>query len=580
MEDTKKQGRGGGIGELLSRYVRPYFKRIAGGFVIKFIGTIMDLFLPLTLAYIINEVTPTKDIQKILLLGLAMLGMTAIALIFNIVANRNANGVTRRVITRLRRDLFTSTLYLSKHQMDEFTVPTLVSRVTTDSYNVHAMVGMSQRIGIRAPILLIGGIVVTLLTDTVLALILLALQPLIFLTVVLISKKGLPLYAALQKQVDKIVLVMRENISGIRIIKALGKDEHERSRFDAINKKLIQQEKRTAGLMAATNPLITLYLNIGLALVVLVGAFRVKSGDSEIGTVIAFLSYFTMIINSMYAISRIFIISTKGLASYQRISEIIRTKSDLEVLDLPAEKDRYHIEFRDVSFSYYKNKNNLTDISFKLKRGQTLGIIGPTGSGKTTLIRLLMRFYDVSTGKILIGGRDVRSIPFEELYSMFGIVFQDDVLFADTIAENISLGRSIEDQALRASIEMAQASEFVYHFDDQLEHYLDIKGANLSGGQRQRLLISRALASNPEILILDDSSSALDYATDQRLRESIGDHFSDTTNIIIAQRISSIMHSDLIIMMKEGYITGIGTHEELMSNNEDYRTISRTQLGV
>ncbi|MDO4754701.1 MAG: ABC transporter ATP-binding protein, partial [Bacillota bacterium] len=406
--------------ELLQRYIKKEWKRISAGFVIKFIGTVTDLFIPWTLAYIINRVTPTGDIGSIVLLGSGMIAMAVAGLVLNIVANRNANYVSKQVTTSIRRDLFTSILYLTRNQTDTFTVPSLISRVTTDSYNVHAMVGMSQRLGVRAPILLLGGITVTLLTDTVLALILLALQPLIFLTVITISKKGLPLYAALQKQIDRIVLVMRENISGVRIIKALGKDEYERRRFHEVNGTLIQHEKKTAKLMAMTNPLITLYLNIGLALVVLAGAFRVRDGSSEIGTIIAFLSYFTMIINSMYAISRIFIISTKGMASYKRISEIINTDSNLKILDIPKEESAYHIEFRDVSFSYYKNKNNLTDISFRLKKGQTLGIIGPTGSGKTTIIRLLMRFYDVSTGKILINGRDVRSIPFDELYNMFG----------------------------------------------------------------------------------------------------------------------------------------------------------------
>lgn len=565
--------------ELFSRYVRAEWKSVSFGLTIKLIGTVMDLFIPWTLAYIINKVTPTKDIRKIVLLGTAMIVMTVVALVLNILANRNANRVSKRIVTRMRSELFRSIMYLTRSRTDEFTVPSLISRVTSDSYHVHSMIGMMQRIGVRAPILVLGGLVVTVLTDPGLALVLLALQPLIFFTVYLISRKGLPLYTALQSQLDRIVLIMRENITGVRMIKALGKEEHERERFDKINRSLIDREKKSAQLMAMTNPLISLYLNIGLALVVLIGALRIQDGSTEIGTIVAFLSYFTMMINSMYAISRIFIVSTKGIASYRRISEVIHTKSDLEILDLPKEDTDYHIAFKNVSFSYYTNKNHLTGVDFGLKRGQTLGIIGPTGSGKTTIVKLLMRFYDVTSGAILISGRDVRSIPFEELYNMFGIVFQDDVLFADTIAENISLGRNIEAEDLAASIEMAQASEFIDRFEDKLNHHLTIRGSNLSGGQKQRLLISRALVANPEILILDDSSSALDYATDQRLRTSIRDHFTDSTRIIIAQRISSIKHSDMILFMSEGTVSGIGTHDELMKNNEEYRATCEAQLG-
>lgn len=564
--------------DFMIRYIKPGWLQLGFGLTIKLIATFTDLLIPWVLAYIIDYVTPTGDIQKVVLFGIGMIVLAAIGLVLNITANRNASSVTMNITRKLRYDLFQSIIHLTHAQADAFTNPSLISRVTSDTYNVHSTVGMLQRIGVRAPILLIGGLVVTLFTDAGLAMVLLALQPIIFLTVVLISKMGLPLYKKLQEQLDKIVLVMRENITGIRIIKALSKTEYEKARFDDVNKELTKREKKVANLMSMNNPLMSLYLNIGLTLVVFIGAYRVQAGTTQIGVIIAFLSYFTIIINAMFAMSRIFVVSTKGIASYKRIDEIIKTQPDLKVEAVPREDSEYHIEFRDVSFSYYKNQNNLTNISFRLKRGESLGIIGPTGSGKTTIIKLLMRFYDVSTGKILIDGRDIRSIPLEELYRMFGIVFQDDVLFADTIAENISLGRSIPEDNMRNSVEMAQADEFVYSFDNQLNHMLAIRGANLSGGQKQRILISRALAANPEILILDDSSSALDYATDKKLRASISTNLSKSTTIVVAQRISSIMHSDLIIVMENGYISGIGSHEELLRNNELYRKTSEIQL--
>ncbi len=315
--------------ELLAKYVKPFWKRISIGFIIKFIGTTMDLFIPWTLAYIIDRITPTKNLWAVALLGMAMLAMAVCGLTFNVAANWNAGFVTKNIVANIRRDLFSAILYLDRRKTDGFAVPSLISRCTSDSYNVHSMIGMIQRIGIRAPILLLGGIAVTFLTDASLALILLALQPLIFLTVVIISKRGLPLFSDVQLQIEKIVLAMRENISGVRIIKALDKTEHERKRFAKINEELVSKEKKSANLMAMTNPLVTLYLNIGLALVVLVGAFRVSAGKTEVGVIIAFLSYFIMIVNSMYAISRIFIVSTKGIASYSRISEVLITAPEL-----------------------------------------------------------------------------------------------------------------------------------------------------------------------------------------------------------------------------------------------------------
>lgn len=564
-------------------YIRPNLGRMSIQYGIKLFGTIMDLLIPWILAHIIDRITPTRDLNLVVLWGGLMVLSATVGLICNVVANRMANGVNRKITSRIRHDLFRSITYLTRAQVDRFTNPSLISRLTSDTYHVHSMLGMIQRIGVRAPILLIGGILVTFTIDPILTLVLLGVQPFIFLSVYIVTKLGLPLYQRLQEQVDRIVLVMRENITGARIIKALSKTEYERNRFDETNRELVRRETKVTSTMAFTNPLVNLYLNLGLTCVVLLGAYRVHLGQSEVGVVIAFLSYFTIILNAMYAITRIFIQATKGIASFKRIAEVLDTVPDLVVEDIAPVESPYHIEFRDVSFAYHptrkKSEHNLIDISFQLKRGQTLGMIGPTGSGKSSIIRLLMRFYDVSTGQILIDGRDIRSIPHDELYTMFGIVFQNDVLFADTIVENIDFGRGIPDIRLRESVEMAQAGEFIHSLDDEMQHKLTIRGSNLSGGQKQRILISRALAANPEILILDDSSSALDYTTDLNLRRSLNENRKESTTIIVAQRISSIRHSDVILVMDDGRISGIGTHEELMESNPQYRRISEIQLG-
>jgi len=560
-------------------YLKPYLPMMSIGLVIKFLGTMMDLLIPWILAHIIDEVAPKGSISSVFMWGGAMIGCAALALFANIVANRMATRVAAETTRSIRHDLFSKMMVLSCGQIDHFTIPSLVSRLTSDSYHVHHMVGMMQRLGVRAPILLLGGIIVTLMLEPALAMVLILVQPLIFITVYVVSKKGIPLYNKLQQAVDQMVRSIRENITGIRIIKALSKTNYEKERFNTVSGDVVKREKRVGLTMSITNPMMNLFLNLGLSFVILVGAYRVNGGITKPGVVIAFLTYFTVILNAMLSISRIFILASKGLASFNRIAEIIDTPEDLLIEDISPIVTENHIVFDNVTFSYHKNQANLTKIDFAIKPGETLGIIGPTGSGKSSIIKLLLRFYDVDQGAVRINGRDVRSIPREELHKMFGIAFQNDILFADTIAENIDFGRGLPLDQIMFYSELAQAGDFIDSLEEGWHHNLTIKGANLSGGQKQRVLISRALAAKPKILILDDSSSALDYRTDAKLRKSLHQHFDETTTIIIAQRISSIMHADHILVLEEGEIIGSGTHQELMKTCEAYIEISRSQLG-
>lgn len=550
----------------------------------------MDLFIPWILAYVIDSVIPVGSLRLIFAWGGVMLVCSILAVSFNIIANRMASRVASDATQIIRHDLFAKTMYLSARQTDAFTKPSLISRLTTDTYNVNQMIGRVQRLGVRAPILLVGGVLFTMSLDPVLSSVLLLVMPVLAVVMVVVSRKGMPLYRKLQSSVDSFVCLVREDIAGIRVIKALSKMDYEKEKFDRINKMVVTCERNAEKTMAVLNPSMNMLLNLGLVGVIIVGAFRVNAGTSEVGKILAFMTYFTIILNAMMSISRMFVIINKAVASAARIDQVLSCEDDLALLgdktepeaentdtvEADAEKE---IVFDHVSFSYNKKEPNLKDISFTVRKGEMLGIIGSTGSGKSTLASLLMRLMDVDEGRVLIGGRDVRSFEKEELRSRFGVVFQNDTIFEDTIYENVRMGRQLGREEIVQALSYAQAEEFTQEKERSEGGMLDIRGANLSGGQKQRVLIARALAARPEILILDDSSSALDYRTDAMLRRQLKENFSGTTTILIAQRISSVMHADHILVLEDGEMIGYGTHEELLMGCAVYREISRSQTG-
>ena len=571
------------------QYLAPFKIRMAFGLIIKAVGTVMDLFLPWILSYIIDDIIPTESIKMTVFWGCIMIVCSFIAWSGNIIANRMASRVAGDCTRALRHDLFEKISYLDASTVDKLTISSLESRITSDTYNVHAMVGMIQRLGVRAPILVIGGLVVSLMLDARLTLILALTMPFIALSVFIISGRGVKLYRKLQNAVDDIVSVVRENATGVRVIKALCKTEYEKKRFDGVNTKAINIERQAGTIMSLTNPLITFFLNAGLCAVIAAGAYWVDGGVSTNGKIVAFMSYFTIISNATISISRIFTSSSKGIACMDRIDKVLCEEPSLW-LDEYADSSNFpdeeasastavppHIEFRNVTFAY-DNKKVLDDISFTINHGETLGIIGATGSGKSTIISLLMRMYDVDSGEILIDGVNIKKIPSKKLRERFGAVFQNDFLFADTIYENVSFGRDLSKDVVDDALVKAQASSFVGAYDDKTEHMLDIKGANLSGGQKQRLLIARAIAASPEILILDDSSSALDYKTDAELRRVIRTSMKNTTSIIIAQRISAVMNADKILVLEGGCCIGLGKHDELMEKCDVYRETAEVQM--
>ncbi len=563
----------------LQTYIRPYFGFMILTMVIKLLGAVTELMIPSLMETILDEKVPARDQRSIFLYGALMLLCAAICLACNIIANRMSARSSGQITRAIRHDLFDKLTHLSARQMDALTVSSAESRLTSDTYNINQMLARLQRMGVRAPMLLVGGIVMMLRMDAVLSLVLIALLPIIALVTYFVTKKSLPLYTKQQTTLDKVVRTVQENITGIRVIKALSKTAYEKERFHKVNDELTRIDRQAGTVSAITNPTASLTLNLGLTLVVLIGAYRVNAGQMEGGVIVAFLQYFTMILNAMLGVTRIFIMWSKGEASAKRVAAVLETPEDMAVLATAEHATNApHIEFRNVSFSYTGIGTNTENLSFRLEHGQTLGILGPTGSGKSTILNLLMRLYDADQGQILLDGQDIRTIDYSALRSKFGVVFQNDFIMEGSIADNLRFFRDLTDEALEAAAKDAQA-EFIGEKEGGMQAEVQVRGNNLSGGQKQRLLIARALAAKPEILVLDDASSALDYQTDANLRRALREHFRNTTTILVAQRISSLRHADLILVLQEGKVIGMGTHPQLLQSCEEYAYLARIQMG-
>lgn len=563
-------------------YLKPYYLRMVLGFCIKVAGTLSELALPYLLSHILKNVVSFQSVKEIVYWGLLMMVFAAAAWCLNITANRMAAKVASCFSEAVRRDLFAKTLRLSAAQTDRFTVASLESRITTDTYNIHNFINRVQRLGVRAPILLLGGIAVTMFMDSYLSMVMVMILPVIFAIVYVIARKGIPLYSRVQKAVDAMTRVVREDVQGIRVIKALSKDTYEHRRYDGVNRALVTEEERAGVVMGATNPVMTLLMNAGITLVVALSAARVTNHQTDPETIIAFMQYFTQISTAMMTMTKMFAMYSKCSASAKRVEEVLLCRDELAEQDPAAYAlgdTSKLIEFDRVRFSYEGKKNDLSGVSFSLEKGQHLGVIGATGSGKSTMVKLLLRFYDVGSGHIRMDGRDIRTIPRAELYARFGVAQQNDFLYADTISENIRFGRDLTQAELEAAAQIAQGHDFIMAFPEGYNHRLAQKGGNISGGQKQRILIARALAARPEILILDDSSSALDYQTEANLRKALERHCKEMTVVTVAQRVSAVKSCDLILVLDEGRVIGSGTHDELLNTCPEYREISESQMG-
>ena len=562
----------------VAKYLRSHIPIVIACILFKGIAALSDLMIPRLLAVIIDEDIPTADITRVYRTGAIMLVFAVLSLTFNILGNRLSARVSSRFSRDMRHDLFISSVNLDVKSTDKIGLSSLTSRLTSDTYNVSVFLGRLLRMGLRAPMILIGGIIITFTLDARLALIFLLVLPLVFLTVFLITKISIPIYKEEQKTLDSLVRRVDETSSGIRVIKALSKVDYEKARFDATSKKLANEEIKAGRITALTTPVNDLIFYAGFCIVVVVGYFIAMRGGEEVsGKLLSFMTFFTMVLNSMLAMSRIFVQMSRAAASASRIEEVLLAKSDMTTTDSERVEGEPYLVFDNVCFSYDGRRNNINHLSLTLERGETLGIIGGTGSGKSTVIKLLMRLYDVTSGSVRIDGRDVRSIPPSELYSLFGVAYQNDFIPKSTVSQNIDFYRGLDASEITRASEIARAAEFIASLDGGMQYEVATRGANLSGGQKQRLLVARAVAGAPEILILDDSSSALDYKTDKELRSAIKASVN-TTTVIVSQRIASVSSADKILVLDGGDVLGIGTHDELMRTLPEYREIAAVQM--
>lgn len=559
-------------------YLRPYAGRAACGVLIKFSAAVLELILPLLLANVIDVLVPARDLPAIWRTGGLMLVLAFGAAAGNILANRMAARVSMEMTRDLRRDLYHQIQHLPCARADRYSASSLVSRLTNDTYNIHQMFDKIQRGGVRAPMLVLGGLTLTFLLEPVLALVQFCVSLLTFLTIFLVTRRGVPFYGEAQSTVDTVVRILRENAAGVRVIKALASQRREQDRFEQANRRDRAAEERAGRVMALTNPITDLLLNLGLTLVVLVGAVQVNAGAMPAGQIVAFLTYFALIQSATLGIAKVFVRISKGVASARRIRQVLEEPPTQSLSGADVRRPEL-LGMEGATFSYHGVEPDLADVSFTLQKGQTLGILGPTGSGKTTLVSLLLRLYDADSGVVWVGGQDVRYQTPRAVQDRFGVAFQSQSLIAGTIYENIAFLRDLPRQDVEAAVDTAQAREFVSRLPQGLDTPLELRGANLSGGQRQRLLIARALAGRPEILVLDNADSALDYQTAARLWAALRRDFPRTTLVIISERVASVRDADCILVLEHGRILASGRHQDLLVSAPRYRKMAELQMG-
>ena len=563
----------------LLSYFKNYKLRLFITIIIKIIGTLCELVIPYILSYVLDEVIPNiegHNIKPIINYGVIMCIFALLFLILNILANRMASKTSSLIVNDERNKLYESIMKLKLSDIDSITIPSLVSRTSSDTYNLYQALNTIQRLGIRSPFLFFGGLLVCSLMSVTLTLIFYVIAPILTIIIVFISKIGIKLFTKIQSGNDTLGIVVREYIVGARVIKAFSKEEYERNKYNKLNGDVFKIEIKAGYTMAMLNPLVNFVINIALTVSVLYGAFLVKNLEIKVGSIIAFMSYFTIISNAMVSLSRIFEQTSRGYASALRIKYVLKIDSSKNIINL--NKSNNYIEFDNVSFSY--NKNNeyaISNISFRLNKGESLGIFGSTGSGKSTILNLLMGFYEDYEGNIYLNHNNLRSLDLKEITKLFSSVLQTDILFNESIKDNILFDKEMNEEELIQVLKDAEAYYFVYDFKDNINHVIGPKGNDLSGGQKQRLCIARALANMAPILILDDSSSALDYKTDSKIRSNLNNY--NLTQIIVAQRVSSIINCDKILVIDDGKIIGYGNHSELLNTCKEYRYIYDIQMG-
>lgn len=558
------------------KYLKPYRKEAVIGFFFKLIEAFFELIVPIVVADIIDYGILHQDQQYILQRGLLLLALALLGYACALVCQYFASKTSQGFGTYLRNDMFKVIHAYDYENIDEIGIPSLMTRITNDTNQLQLAVAMTIRLASRSPFLILGSLVMAFRISVPIALIFICAAPILALAIYGVMSKSLPLYLKIQKQLDHVSLICRENLAGLRVIRAFSKQKQEKERFQQATQKQKDMQIQVGKLSALLNPSTSVIVNCAILVILYAGGLQVNAGHLTQGEVIALINYMNQILLSMFAFANVIVIYNKATACYKRVQEVLAIQPAIQdgkcLID---NQEGPLVTFDHVSFSY-QGSHALHDISFSIHQGETIGIIGGTGSGKSTLIHLIPRFYEATQGQIYIKNKPIQDYSLFSLRQMIGLVPQQATLFTGTIKENICLAKeNASDDEVKQALHLAQAS-FVDEWKDGIYSHITQGGHNLSGGQKQRLTIARALVRNPELLILDDSASALDFATDAALRKAIST--LPQTTIIVSQRVSAIMHADKILVLSHGELVGMGKHDELMKTCEIYQQIVTSQM--
>lgn len=571
----------------LSKYLKPYMWPAIFSVIFVFLQSMANLYLPTLMSDIVDTGIVKGDMPYIYKMGLWMLLVTLIAGAFTVIANYLASRVASGFGRDVRDSMFAHVETFSLKEFDQVGTSSLITRTTNDIAQIEQVYMMILKMMTMAPLMLIGGIIMALYKDAKLSLVLVVTLPLLIVGIVVLAKKGIPFFKVIQKKMDRLNLVLREELTGIRVIRSFNRTKHEINRFDVANRDITETSIKINQIMAAAIPLMMLIMNLSTVAIVWFGGLRINSGNMQVGDLMAFIQYAMQIMFSIVMGAMMFIMIPRAQVSAIRVNEVLDLQPDIvDVAVRPKKQGKADMEsersvsFSDVTFAYPgAEKPALSHISFTARPGETTAIIGGTGAGKSTLLNLIPRFFDAVDGTIRIDGRDVRDIPLEELRAKIGYVPQKAILFTGTVAENIRYGNDqATDEDVREAARVAQADEFITEMGEGYQSQIAQGGKNVSGGQKQRLAIARALVRKAEIILLDDSFSALDYRTDARLRAELARKTKKSVLIMVAQRVSTVLHADRIIVLDDGGIVGIGTHDELMASCSVYQEIVASQL--
>lgn len=549
--------------------------------LMMFIEVIMDLNQPKLMSDIIDIGVANGDITYVLNVGFKMIVVAFIGILGGMLCGVFSTLASMNMGKDMRQGLFNKIQSLSFSEIDQFKTSSLITRLTNDVTQVQNMVMMALRGMVRSPLICLGGIIMSLSISVKLSMIFLVVIPLIILSVTVITAKSTPFFTAMQKKIDNVNLVMRENLLGVRVVKAFAIEDKVKERFSYANDDLMSTSIKAQSVTILLWPLVTLIMNLSVVAILWFGGNYVNKGSLEIGKIMAFINYLVQIMSSLNMLVMIIINFSRAKVSASRINEVLDVESSITDKEDAKKINKFNIDFKDVYFKYNKDGDYvLKGISFKAEEGEKIGIIGATGSGKSTLISLIPRLYDTSSGTVMIGNEDVKNLKINELRSLIGVVLQDTTLFSGSIEDNLKFGKEdATEEMMISSVKDAQAFEFINANNEGFNREVGQRGKNLSGGQKQRISIARTLIKNPKILILDDSSSALDMATEAKLQKSIKNRMKNSTVFLIAQRISAVKDSDKIIVLDNGEIVAIGNHEELIKECDIYRSIAISQLG-